>query len=347
MLKTPFYNGIIAKSNILFGTLFNEITIERQGENGHVQSIRVPLSYGPREKFLARLEGDKDLEKNLAITLPRMSFSLMSMDYDNQRQLNPTHKINQQFSPTEKTSVFQPVPYNLEYQLSIMTKTDEDAAKIIEQILPFFTPEFTVTAELLDDMPGVSFDIPIIRTGISRDDAYEGDFQTRRVLIHTLDFTMKTWFFGPVKPRKIIKFVKVNMYSDKSDDAYQETLTARPGLTIDGKPTTYLSEDVIQAVGTPVIENGRIVDIAISNNIGYGSATITIDPPSDPNGIQAIAEPIIVQDKIVGVNMISQGEGYLTTPSIVISPPDLVSISYFDINPDDNYAYIVRVEDNV
>jgi hypothetical protein len=215
MLGTYFYHEIIKKVVIGFGTLFNEIYIRHDDADGtSISNIKVPLAYGPRQKFLARIEQQPELNKPIQITLPRMSFEMVSLQYDTTRKTGVTQSFKALDDGGEIKKVFLPVPYNIGFELNILTKLNEDALQIVEQILPFFQPGFNITINLIDSI-GEKKDIPIILDNISFQDDYEGDFSTRRVLIYTLNFTAKTYLFGPISSRtdEIIRKVQVDSYS--------------------------------------------------------------------------------------------------------------------------------------
>ena len=211
MLGTYYYHEIIRKTIIGFGTLFNNIFIKHEGiDDSTLDETKVGLAYGPQQKFFAKIREQGNLTKAVAITLPRMSFEMTSVQYD------PTRKsgITQTFKASDGTNlkkVFMPVPYNIGFELSIFSKLNDDALQIIEQILPYFQPSFNITINLVSSI-GEKRDVPIVLDNISFRDEYEGDFSTRTALIYTLQFTAKTYLFGPVSdtPDGIIKKVQVD-----------------------------------------------------------------------------------------------------------------------------------------
>jgi hypothetical protein len=216
-----FYNQTLKKCVAVFGTIFNNIKIS-QFQKGEV---RVPIAYGPRKKFLAKIQSDIDAatDKSIAIKLPRMSFEITSIDFDSNSKLNKLNKrvLSSGDSATVSAkSVYQSVPYNIGMQLNILAKNQDDALQIFEQILPVFTPEYTIAVKDLEG-PGTVTDVPIILNGTSIQDDYEGDFQTRRTLIYTLDFTMKVKFAGGTSDGKIIRQVDVHFYPDTDNKAAQ------------------------------------------------------------------------------------------------------------------------------
>ena len=195
-----FYHEILRKTVIAFGSLFNNITIKHKNDNDQTVSvIKVPLAYGPTQKFLARLNQSPDLNRPIQITLPRMSFEFTGLTYDSTRKSTTTQTFTtkSEVDGKEIKKVYIPVPYNMQFELSIMSKLNDDALQIVEQILPYFQPAYTMTVELADVI-NEKRDIPVVLENITMQDDYEGDFTTRRVLIYTLRFTAKTYLFGPI-----------------------------------------------------------------------------------------------------------------------------------------------------
>ena len=216
MLGTYYYHEIIRKTIIAFGTLFNQIEIKHKDGTGNTNSvISVPLAYGPSQKFLARLEQQANLDKPVQITLPRMSFEMTSIEYDASRKTGVTQTFKAVDGNDRVKKVFMPVPYNIGFELSIFCKLNDDALQIVEQILPYFQPSFNLTIDLVDSI-GEKRDIPVVLNSVGMQDDYEGDFSTRRALIYTLQFTAKTYLFGPVadNPEGLIRKVIVDMYAD-------------------------------------------------------------------------------------------------------------------------------------
>lgn len=195
-----FYNEILRRTVIAFGSLFNGIEIKHTDSSDNVVSvIKVPLAYGPTQKFLARLEQSADLSKKTQITLPRMSFEFTGLTYDASRKVTTTQTFTAKdpVDGKETKKAYMPVPYNMQFELSIMSKLNDDCLQIVEQILPYFQPAYTLTVDLVQSI-NEKRDIPIILENITMQDDYEGDFTSRRVLLYTLRFTAKTYLFGPV-----------------------------------------------------------------------------------------------------------------------------------------------------
>ena len=215
MLGTYYYHEIIRKTIVSFGTVFNGISIKhKDGSGDDFSEIKVPLSYGPAQKFLARLEQQADLNKPVQISLPRMSFEMNNVAYDPSRKTG----VTQTFKTSDGTNmkkVYMPVPYNIGFELSIFSKLNDDALQIVEQILPYFQPSFNLTVDLVSSI-GEKRDVPVILDNVGFQDDYEGDFSTRRALIYTLNFTAKTYLFGPIAETTsgLIKKVQTDLYSD-------------------------------------------------------------------------------------------------------------------------------------
>ena len=221
MLGQQFYHETIRKVIVSFGTMFNDIQLVRKDNSGVItQSMKVPLAYGPREKFLVRLREDADLTKQVAITLPRIGFELKNLSYDSGRKLNRVQQFKKvKGSETKQLDAqYMPVPYNLELELYVMAKQSDDALQIVEQILPYFQPDYTLTINDMADM-GIKRDVPIVLNSIGYEDSYEGDFTSRRALIYTLSFTAKFYLYGPVTSSKVIKTVQVDQYTDLEENA--------------------------------------------------------------------------------------------------------------------------------
>lgn len=200
-----FYHEIIKKNVKAFGTIFNNITIEKKDpETGSViRQEKVALAYGPKSKFLARLEQDPSTERKVSITMPRISFEMTDISYDPSRKTSPIQKyLNQDGNQTKVQ--YMPVPYNLRFELGILSRTQDDALQILEQILPYFQPSFNVTVNLIPEMDEKK-DLPIILNGISYEDDYQDDMMRRRSITYTLDFTLKTYLYGPVSDAALIR----------------------------------------------------------------------------------------------------------------------------------------------
>jgi len=232
-----FYNESMRRMTIAFGQLFNNIQIKRKDSNDSViQSIRVPLAYAPKEKFLTRLDQQPDLDsREFAITLPRMSFEISTIEYDASRKLNRLQKFKKVKTSAEGKVLdynYMPVPYNISYTLNVFTATAEGGLQIIEQVLPYFQPDYTVTVNAI---PGLDIkrDVPIVLNSVNYEDSYNGDYTTRRAVIYTLTFTAKTYLFGPAQTQKVVKTVQSDLYNDTdlNNKAREERITIVPNPT--------------------------------------------------------------------------------------------------------------------
>ena len=222
MLGQQFYHETIRKIIVAFGTTFNNVQLVRKDNSGNItQSMKVPLAYGPKEKFLVRLRADPDLSSKVAITLPRIGFEIQNLAYDGTRKLSRVQKfkkVNTGNNTRTLDTQFMPVPYNLDIVLYVLAKQSDDALQIVEQILPYFQPDYTITVNDMADM-GIKRDVPIILNSISYEDNYEGDFDQRRALIYTMNFTCKFYLYGPVTSSNIIRTVQADQYTDMPDQS--------------------------------------------------------------------------------------------------------------------------------
>jgi hypothetical protein len=238
--------------------MFNDLVVWRRNTSGDiVKRIKVPIAYGPRAKFLSRIRQDPNLTKGDAISLPRMSFQISGYNYDVMRKLPTVGQIRAPTTnPEINASVYNPVPYNIDFELSIYVLNAEDGTQLLEQILPYFTPEWTNTIKLVDDLD-LRMDVPVILNNVVTDDSFEDSYENRRTIIHTLNFTMKGYMFGAVRNRAIINtantrtFVINGFSSDLVDEStiiasnteqtntlYYQSTEVRPGLDANGDPTT-------------------------------------------------------------------------------------------------------------
>ena len=217
MFGTHFYHQKVRKCVALFGALFNNIYVIRSNSSGQVTSqIKVPLSYAPKQKYLERIRENPDLDTDskVAIKLPRMSFEILSFAYDNQRQLTKISNFNTiGTSNTNRQKFYSPVPYTINFQLNVYAKSQDDALQIVEQIIPTFNPQYTLTIKpFATEYPGFKEDIPIVIQGLSFSDDYDASLEQRRTIIYTLDFEMKVSFYGPINTGEIIRNSIVDIY---------------------------------------------------------------------------------------------------------------------------------------
>lgn len=324
-----FYNDIFRKTIIGFGSLFNNIEIQKTTETGQVTSIiKVPLAYGPTQKFLARINENPTLDRSIQISLPRMSFELMGIRYDSARKATQTQTF---ISSTVSDSsdirkTYLPVPYNLEFQLSIFTKLNDDMLQIVEQILPYFQPAYTLSLNLIDII-GEKRDVPIILESISMDDDYEGDFTKRRALIYTLTFTAKTYLFGPTSStsKDIIKKSTLNLTS--------------------GDPNAQRIKDVsysVEPIATKSYTNNIIT--TLSQDLSFTSKNFLVNDSSQIiSGSRIVIGEETMLVKVVEGNNITVERGYYSTAiNQHISGSNILLITDEDnllIEPGDDFGF--------
>jgi len=267
-----WYHQLIRKYIVVFGRIFSDIQIERTIAGDRTQILTVPLTYAAKEKMLTRIETDPNIDRQTAIILPVMSFEINGIKYDGGRKLPTVNRISTAIANDNKLNfTYNPVPYNIDMRLHVYVKNNEDGTKIIEQILPFFTPDWTIAMNLIPEMD-ITQDIPVVMNNVSFEDTYDGDFKERRAIIWTLDFTIKGYFYGPVRTSGIIKFVNTNIHIATTNTSAQSVgvteasarVTIQPGLLANGSPTSNSSLTIPYS------------EINIEDD--YGFVTIITDP---------------------------------------------------------------------
>lgn len=313
-----FYNEIFRSVIIGFGSMFNGVEIQHKNESDNsVSTLKVPLAYGPTQKFLARIEQQANLNKSTQMSLPRMSFEFTDLQYDPTRKSTQTQQfVVKNSTGSEIKKGYVPVPYNMTIQLSVMTKLNDDMLQIIEQILPYFQPSYNLPINFLGDFKEKR-DVPIQLEGISMEDDYEGNFETRRALVYTLTFTAKTFLFGPLSDVSgdIIRKVTIGYVAGSSgpglrnperdltyrvvpravqdyDDSYVTTITEDIDLTekiIEVADASQLSAATYIQIGKEemyiekvsgnklTVKRGQDTSTAAEHVLGAGVATITAD----------------------------------------------------------------------
>lgn len=249
----PFYRQNFKRCATAFMSLFTDVWVQRFDGNGNIQnSFEVPIGYGPKEKWLGRLEGNPDLNRPVGIALPRMGAEIVGLSYAPERKLKSTQKMvssaalsNNSITanttggdPSSASFVYVPVPMDLQWRLDIMTQTTDDANQIIEQIIPFFTPEWVNRVRLVDELE-IEYNIPVVFKNASLYDSYkDGDTKERRLMVWSLMFVMKAYFIGPPHTRKIIKISKADTYINSDATTWSIEANTSPGMTANGQPTT-------------------------------------------------------------------------------------------------------------
>jgi hypothetical protein len=254
MLGETWYHGTIRRYVIVFGSLFNDIDIHRAEVPGKApRSMRVPLSYGPKERYLTRQFQNPDLLRPVSLVYPRMAFEIINFRYAPDRKLNSYGRSTAGSSKAGSLHVqYNPVPYDIDFRLTIITRNTDDALRIVEQIIPMFTPVLNVSAELIPDMHYPATTLPITLERVEQQELYEDSFTTREYVIWSLDFTMKAYLYGPTHDSKVIKEINVNFHipdgqitsASIANSSRQEHIYVRPGLTADGQPTTNVAASV-------------------------------------------------------------------------------------------------------
>ena len=230
MLDQRFYWGTIRKAIVAFGNMFNNINVERRDADGNIiQILKVPLSYASKSKALARIQQRPNVDdRNVQIIVPRMAFEMTTMNYDYNRKISPVQQ-SRAVNSTSNTldSQYAPTPYNINVQLYVYVKNQDDGLQIIEQILPYFNPDYNLTVKSIPQL-NIKNDLPIILDSVSFEDNYEGEFEDRRTIIWTLSFTMKLNFYGPVNKQGVIKKVIASTYNNVNMTDRINTITTTP-----------------------------------------------------------------------------------------------------------------------
>jgi hypothetical protein len=300
--NSHFYNRTIRKIVVAFGTMFNDIVLVRYNVAGttEYEKTRVPLSYGAKEKYLTRLTSDPSLTKSINAYVPRMSFDMVGLSYDSTRKFNT---INRNFGVNDNTGAvsgqYAPVPYNFEFDLSIYVRNQEDGTQILEQILPFFTPDFTITVDLIPKVAR-KYDMPVTLNSVSPEIDYEGDFSTTRLIIWNLNFTIKGYIFPPVSDSGLILQANTNIYIDSRNTQYQkvyvdsangsgvfttgETIRV-PERNITGTVTYFANNSTGTLIVSDLNELLDENDIVVGD---YSTATYTVDT-IDLNPLKTVA----------------------------------------------------------
>ena len=206
MLGTQFYNQAVRKTVVSFGTLFNNIELKKVVDGQVIETEKVPLAYGPKQKFLYRLQGNPTDGRKVAITLPRIYFEMTGIDYDAARKTPATQKYKTVINDNgnEVRTQYVPVPYNISFEVGILCKSQDDGLQILEQILPFFQPSFSMSLKFIHDMDEVR-DVAVVLNSVDFDDDWEDDFSTRRSITYTMQFTAKSYIYGPYTKADVIR----------------------------------------------------------------------------------------------------------------------------------------------
>ncbi len=269
-----FYHEILRRTIVSFGSLFNNISIKHtNNSNSTVSNMKVPLAYGPIQKFLARLEQAPNLNQPVQMSLPRMSFEFTGLTYDTSRKVTTTQTFLSAVTTnkTQPRKSYMPVPYNMSFELSIMTKLNDDMLQIIEQIIPYFQPAYTMSVDLIETI-GEKRDIPVVLEGISMQDDYEGDYSTRRALIYTLRFTVKTYLFGPIADvsKDIIEKVSIGYIAGDRTS----TPTREVTYSVEPVATKSYTNNVITSLSKDLTNIETIIEVGDASSIIVGGVLV-------------------------------------------------------------------------
>lgn len=321
-----FYYQLTRKYVVLFGNIFNNIALIRRNKDTglEIERIKIPINYGPKEKYVTRISQDPDLQKEVAMTLPRMSFELVGMNYDPGRKQNSLLRTAKANTATRVASQYMGVPYNLQFELNIYSRYIDDGNHIVEQILPYFTPDYTVTINSIPEL-GFLKDIPIILDTVSQNIQYEGNYDAVRFVNHTLTFTVKAYYYGPISTPKIIRKVFANIFNDPTLQAgYLTRLNLESGSgTFKENDVVYQgdTEDTANAYGIVVNWNPDRLKLALGGVQGQFKVDATIRAATS-NAIYQIASFEATPLKLAEIKI----------------EPDPI-----DAEPEDDYGYDITI----
>jgi hypothetical protein len=275
MFGDHFYHAVVRKSVAIFGTMFNNISVVRRDATGQpLNQVKVPLAYGPRQKFLARLDSAGN-DETMAIKMPRIAFEMVGIDYDTENKTNKYNRISQNADGSTghtlaKDRISLQTPYNIQMEMSILAKNQDDGLQILEQILPYFQPEYSVTVLPIDGWSDYKQDIPIVLKDVTVADDYEGETSTRRVLIYTLTFEMKMKFYGPSTNTGIIRDIDVN-FLDFDDSTFLE----RMNIYLDPLDSSPGSDyDIVTAIDLSSYPETIILTVADTTGFTVGDVVV-------------------------------------------------------------------------
>ena len=329
MFGTFFYNETTKRAVSIFGTLFNNITVKKIKEDGTILTEqKVPISYGPKQKFLQRLAEEPNLTdgNRTAISLPRIAFQISGFEYDATRQQNKLIRHQKTtldtVDTTKRSYQYQPAPYNITFSLSILAKNMSDALQIVEQILPYFQPEYTVTMKMIDSMTDYR-DVPIILTGVNMEDQYEGTFEERRVIEYTLEFTMKLNYFGPVYTGSVIKNVIERDYINSATGLFTTSQIDESGLVKEvkhyepafGETANAVSSSTSVTFGTAINSKISVGDEVFGTNLSTNPTVSSI--ASDRLSVVLSSAVTISKDTVLKfVGSVDPGDTFVVAETV-------------------------------
>lgn len=329
MFGTHFYHKLTRKYVVLFGTMFNNITLVKTNTDtgAEIERRKVPITYAPKEKYVSRLRADPDLQRQIQVRLPRLSFELTGISYDASRKQNSMLKVAKSNSSTSGKSTYMSVPYDLTFELNLYARNIDDGTQIIEQILPYFVPDYTVTINPVSSL-GVLKDIPIILESVQNNIEHEGNFDAVRFVTWSLKFTMKVDYFGPVTNPKIIRKVIANIFNDPS---LQAGYVTRINLT-GGNNGTFMQEDIAYQGSSYESANAYGVILSWSANTGKLALGAVQGQFKIDNTIRALSSNARYQLDSFDISP-------LKLSKIVIEPDPITA------EPEDDYGYNTQIEE--
>ena len=324
--NSPFYNRTIRKIVVAFGTVFNDIYLVRYTANGLTakETIKVPLNWGSKEKYITRITSDPTLTKSIATTVPRISFEMTGMSYDSSRKLPTTvRNFATANNSTTVNAQYVPVPYNFDFSLSIYVRNTEDGTQILEQILPFFTPDFSVTVDFIPSMDP-KYDMPIILNSVSNETDYEGDMMTTRLIIWNLEFTAKAYIWPPVISGEVIRQANTNLYLEtRTKDAQKVYVDYANG------------EGYFSTTGETIrVENrgitGELLYFSNSNNSTGNTASVIVGYLND---FLKVGDKIVGDKSNASYSIVSLDTNPMKSVLIVTTPNPITA------EPDDEFGF--------
>lgn len=322
-----FYHQLTRKYVILFGNMFNTITVMRKNRDtgSEIERFKVPIVYAPKEKYFSRLRADPDLNRPIQVVLPRMSFELVGFQYDATRKQNSLIRNSNANTSTKLASQYMGVPYNLSFDLQIYARNVDDGTHIVEQILPYFAPGYTITANVIPEMDFLK-DIPIVLNNVTNTIEHEGNFDAVRYVTWTLNFTMKAYYFGPVSTQGIIRKVFTNIYHDDNIEAGSIVRVN----TSNGNNGTYKIDDTVYQGGN--YQTATAFGRVFAWNANTGKLVIT-----GAQGTFTTNSKIIAVSTNASYNLSSFEAGPLKLVEIKIEPNPV------DAEPEDDYGYTTTI----
>lgn len=329
MFGTHFYHKLTRKYVVLFGTMFNNITLMKTNKDtgAEIERMKVPITYAPKEKYISRLRADPDLQRQIQIRLPRLSFELTGIAYDASRKQNSLLKVAKGSSGTAAKSSYMAVPYDLTFELNLYARNIDDGTQIIEQILPYFNPDYTATIDPVSSL-GILKDIPIILNTVTNNIEHEGNFDAVRFVTWTLTFTMKAHFYGPVTNPKIIRKVIANIFNDPSLKAGYVT---RMNL-VSGNSGTFKQEDIAYQGSSYESANAYGIILSWSANTGKLALGAVQGQFKIDNTIRALSSNARYQIDSFDISP-------LKLSKITIEPDPITA------QPGDDYGYDTQIEE--